>query len=121
MVEKWIQKAIKHPGALRKQLHVKGDKPIPKGKLDAAAKKGGKIGARARLAETLKGMHHGTPETEEANRRAREAGSVGGNPFKHGMQMGEGGYGLSHGEDSGDTEDGMAPITDNSHEFKGGQ
>ena len=56
MAEKWIQKAIKKPGALRAQLGVKGDKPIPAKKLAAAAKKPGKLGQRARLAETLKGM-----------------------------------------------------------------
>ena len=56
MAEKWIQKAIKKPGALRAQLGVKGDKPIPTKKLAAAAKKPGKLGQRARLAETLKGM-----------------------------------------------------------------
>ena len=54
--EKWIQKAIKKPGALRKELGVKGDKPIPAKKLAAAAKKPGKLGQRARLAQTLKGM-----------------------------------------------------------------
>ena len=54
---KWIEKAIKKPGALRKQLGVKGDKPIPAKKLNAAAKKGGKIGQRARLAKTLKKMN----------------------------------------------------------------
>lgn len=53
---KWIQKAIKKPGALRKQLGAKPGKPIPAGKLKAAAKKSGKIGQRARLAMTLKKM-----------------------------------------------------------------
>jgi len=56
MAEKWIQKAIKKPGALRKELGAKEGKPIPAKKLAAAAKKPGKIGQRARLAETLKGM-----------------------------------------------------------------
>jgi len=56
VTEKWIQKAIKKPGALRKSLGVKGDKPIPAKKLAAAAKKSGKLGQRARLAETLKKM-----------------------------------------------------------------
>lgn len=56
MAEKWIQKAIKKPGALRKDLGAKEGKPIPAKKLAAAAKKPGKIGQRARLAETLKGM-----------------------------------------------------------------
>jgi hypothetical protein len=51
--EKWIQKAIKKPGALREQLGVKKREKIPKKKLAAAAKKGGKLGQRARLAQTL--------------------------------------------------------------------
>lgn len=52
----WIKDAIKKPGALRKELGVKGDKPIPAKKLAMAAKKPGKLGKRARLAETLKKM-----------------------------------------------------------------
>lgn len=53
---KWIQKAIKKPGALRAQLGAKKGEPIPAAKLAAAAKKGGKLGQRARLAQTLKGL-----------------------------------------------------------------
>lgn len=56
MAEKWIQKAIQKPGALRKELGVKAGKTIPAKKLAAAAKKPGVVGKRARLAETLKGM-----------------------------------------------------------------
>lgn len=56
MAEKWIQKAIKKPNALRASLGVKGDKPIPAKKLAAAAKAPGKMGQRARLAQTLKKM-----------------------------------------------------------------
>jgi hypothetical protein len=56
VAEKWIQKAIKKPGALRKELGAKEGKPIPSSKLAAAAKKPGKLGKRARLAETLKGL-----------------------------------------------------------------
>ena len=52
----WIAGAIKKPGALRKELGAKAGKPIPAGKLKAAAKKPGKMGQRARLAMTLKGM-----------------------------------------------------------------
>jgi len=52
----FIAEAIKKPGALRKQLGAKAGKPIPAGKLEAAAKKPGKMGQRARLAMTLKGM-----------------------------------------------------------------
>ena len=56
MAEKWIQQAIKKPGALRSALGAKKGKNIPAGKLAAAAKKPGKMGQRARLAETLKGL-----------------------------------------------------------------
>ena len=51
---KWIQSAIKKPGALRSALGAKEGKPIPAKKLAAAAKKSGKLGQRARLAQTLK-------------------------------------------------------------------
>ena len=54
MAEKWIQKAIKKPGALRKALGAKEGQPIPAKKLAAAAKKSGVTGRRARLAMTLK-------------------------------------------------------------------
>lgn len=52
----WIKDAIKKPGALRKELGAKAGQPIPAKKLAAAAKKTGKIGQRARLAQTLKGL-----------------------------------------------------------------
>ena len=52
----WIAGAIKKPGALRKELGVKKGEKIPAKKLAAAAKKPGKEGQRARLAETLKGF-----------------------------------------------------------------
>ena len=51
--KKWIQGAIKKPGALRESLGVKKGEKIPKKKLAAAAKKSGKVGQRARLAQTL--------------------------------------------------------------------
>ena len=56
MAEKWIQKAIKKPGALREALGVKEGKKIPAKKLEAAAKKPSKLGQRARLAKTLRGF-----------------------------------------------------------------
>lgn len=59
MAKKWIADAIKKPGALRKELGAKKGKPIPEKKLEEAAKKPGKEGKRARLAETLKKMHKG--------------------------------------------------------------
>jgi len=52
----WIAGAVKKPGALRSALGAKKGKPIPEKKLAAAAKKPGKLGQRARLAETLKGF-----------------------------------------------------------------
>jgi hypothetical protein len=56
MAEKWIQNAIKKPGALRSALGAKKGTPIPAAKLAKAAKAPGKMGQRARLAETLKKM-----------------------------------------------------------------
>lgn len=52
--KKWIAKAIKKPGALHKELGVPEGKKIPAKKLNAAAKKPGIEGKRARLAKTLK-------------------------------------------------------------------
>lgn len=51
--KKFIKKAIKNPGALRKELGIKKGQTIPKKKLMKAAKQGGKTGQRARLAITL--------------------------------------------------------------------
>lgn len=54
MANKWIKKAIKHPGALHKELGVPAGKNIPKKKLAKAAKsKNPKLKKRAVLAETL--------------------------------------------------------------------
>jgi hypothetical protein len=52
--KKWIQEAIKKPGALSKQMGVPEKENIPADRLQEAAKKSGKIGKRARLAITLK-------------------------------------------------------------------
>lgn len=54
----WIAGAIKHPGALHREMGVPQGQPIPAGRLAKAAQAGGKLGQRARLAETLKGFHH---------------------------------------------------------------
>lgn len=59
MAEKWIQKAIKKPGALREAMGVKKGEKIPAKKLAAAAKKPGKMGQRARFAMTLSKMGKG--------------------------------------------------------------
>ncbi len=52
----WIAGAIKHKGALHKELGVPVGKKIPAKKLNAAAKKGGVEGKRANLAKTLAGF-----------------------------------------------------------------
>lgn len=57
MVKKWIAAAIEKPGSLRKALHVKKDENIPEKKLEKAAHSKGKLGKRARLAETLRKIH----------------------------------------------------------------
>lgn len=54
-----IANAIKKPGQLHRDLGVPQGQKIPKAKLDAAAKAGGKIGQRARFAETLSTLRKG--------------------------------------------------------------
>jgi len=56
MADKWIQGAIQKAGALREALHVKAGHNIPAAKLEKASHAPGKLGQRARLAKTLKGM-----------------------------------------------------------------
>ena len=55
--KKWIAGAIKKPGALHKQMGVPEGQKIPAKKLSAAANKGGTLGRRARLAQTLKKLN----------------------------------------------------------------
>jgi hypothetical protein len=52
----WIKDAISKPGALHAQLGVPAGEKIPAKKLAKAAQAGGKLGQRARLAETLRGF-----------------------------------------------------------------
>ena len=52
----WIQKAVRRPGALRRQLKVLEGKKIPLALLRAAAKTSGLLGQRARLALALRKM-----------------------------------------------------------------
>ena len=54
--KKWISGAIGKPGALHQQLGIPAGKPIPAATLAAAASKPGKLGKRARLAQTLNEM-----------------------------------------------------------------
>ena len=55
----WIAGAVKKPGQLHKDLGVPQGKKIPAGKLAAAAKEGGKVGQRARFAQTMKKVGRG--------------------------------------------------------------
>jgi len=55
----WIQGAIKHPGALHRDLGVPPGKRIPEASLRAAAKRKDRVGRRARLALTLGRMNRG--------------------------------------------------------------
>jgi hypothetical protein len=58
MTKKFIQKAIKKPGALRKSLHVKEGEKIPEKKLDKAAhSENPKTRTRANLAKTLRKLN----------------------------------------------------------------
>ena len=58
--KKWISKAIKHPGALRKSLHVKEGKKIPEAKLQKAGHSGNPVTRRrAALAKRLGEMRKG--------------------------------------------------------------
>lgn len=54
--KKWISGAIKHPGALHRELGIPAGKKIPEKTLEKASHAGGKLGQRARLAQTLEGF-----------------------------------------------------------------
>ena len=62
----WIQGAVKKPGALHKELGVPEGEKIPAKKLDAAAKKGGKLGQRARFAKTMNKIKEEAAWTKKA-------------------------------------------------------
>lgn len=79
----WIAGAIKKPGALHKSLGVPMGEKIPAKKLSAAAEKGGKLGKRARLAQTLKGLK----KADGGGLSAREAAALmgGRDPYAEGQ------------------------------------
>lgn len=52
----WISGAIKHPGALTRQAKAAGESPMQFAEQHRHDK--GTTGRRARLAITLRGMHH---------------------------------------------------------------
>lgn len=56
-LKKWIQRAVKHPGRIKRALGVPEGEPIPAsktGRLRSMAKKKGSLGAAARLAMRFK-------------------------------------------------------------------
>ena len=53
MAKHWMKGAVKHPGALHEDLGVPKGQKIPEKKIEAAAKRPGIVGKRARLAETF--------------------------------------------------------------------
>ncbi len=53
----WIAGAIKTPGALHRALGIPQGQKIPEGRVAAAAKRPGKVGEEARLAQTLRKFH----------------------------------------------------------------
>jgi hypothetical protein len=58
--EHFIDKAIKHPGYLRRATHTPAGKDIPESKIKADEhSKDEHLADAARLAERLKHMHHG--------------------------------------------------------------
>lgn len=76
MAEKWIQKAIKNPGALTAQAK-KADAVTEQGTISAdwlqqKAAGGGKTGQRARLALTLRKLAKKKKAPESARRQAIE-------------------------------------------------
>ena len=73
--KKWIQKAIKKPGALHRDLGVPEDDKIPVSKIKAAAKGDGKVAKRARLALTLRGLNKEEVENEGWGAVAKAADS----------------------------------------------
>jgi hypothetical protein len=57
MAKHFIQSAIKRPGQLHRDLGAPQGTKIPASKIAAAAKRGGKVGQRARFAQTLAKLH----------------------------------------------------------------
>lgn len=57
MAKHFIQKIGMKKGALHKALGIPQGQKIPQALLQKAAKEPGKVGAEARLAETLEGFH----------------------------------------------------------------
>ena len=74
MAKKWIQKAIKHPGALHRALHVPEGEKIPAKKMAKASHSTSpKVRRMAGLAHTLKKLRmDGGPVRSRADRASRK-------------------------------------------------
>ena len=57
MAKKWIQKAIKHPGALHRKLHVPKGKKIPAKMLEIQPGDSAAVKREKNLAKTLRKLH----------------------------------------------------------------
>jgi hypothetical protein len=69
----WIQKAIKHPGALHEELHVKKGEKIPEKRLVKAEHSSNpKLAKRAKFAEELKGFNRAKGGKAERNSDEKE-------------------------------------------------
>lgn len=55
----WIKNAIRRPGQLHRDLGVPQGQRIPASTLASAAQRPGKVGQRARFAQTLRGFADG--------------------------------------------------------------
>jgi hypothetical protein len=56
MAKKWIKEATKNKGGLHRSLGIPEGENIPEEMIRQAAKRSGKVGKQARLAQTLKRM-----------------------------------------------------------------
>ena len=71
----WMAGAVKHPGALHRQLGVPAGKKIPASRLASAAAKGGTLGRRARLAQTFAKFRPRKKNLRERLTTMRQAGA----------------------------------------------
>jgi len=65
--KKWIKKAIKHPGALHRELHVPLGQKIPASKMAKAAHSSNpKMRKQVTLARTLSGLRKTGPKSKRS-------------------------------------------------------
>ena len=113
--KKFIQAMHMKKGALHKELHVPMGKKIPKEKLEEAAHHKGIEGKRARLAETLEGLHHG--KKKSSVKKAEHKAGVKGDKKLH--EMAEKRHEKKH--DPKKPSKAKAKVEKVMHEFKEGK